>query len=61
MYSYEIQQVLENFRYDIPYSVFDKITNIDTNPQIARIKWDMGDNSYEMWTNDNCYWKFRVH
>lgn len=58
MYSHEIQKLLELKQYLI--SVRDYYNICDTSPQINRIKYESSSNDYEIWTNDNYYWKFKL-
>lgn len=59
MYSSEINQTLESQNYNIDSVTYINICN--TSPQISRVKYDPYDNKYEIWTNDNYYWKFTVY
>lgn len=59
MYSYEIDQTLESQNYNIDSETYIDIC--DTSPQISRVKYDSYDNKYDIWTNDNFYWKFNVY
>jgi len=59
MYSYEIVKTLESQNYNIDSETYMDICN--TSPQISRVKYDPYDNKYEIWTNDNFYWKFNIY
>lgn len=59
MYSHEIQQVLETYNYNILSETYLKICA--TSPQINQIKFEPYEQSYELWTNDDFYWKFKVY
>lgn len=59
MYSCEINQALESQNYNIDSETYIDICN--TSPQISRVKYDPYDNKYEIWTNDNFYWKINVY
>lgn len=59
MYSYEITKTLESQNYNIDSETYMDICN--TSPQISRVKYDPYDNKYEIWTNDNFYWKFNIY
>lgn len=59
MYSYEINQTLESQNYNIDSETYIDIC--DTSPQISRIKYNPYDNKYDIWTNDNFYWKINVY
>ena len=55
MYSSEIDQIIESQYYNIDSETYMDICN--TSPQISRVKYEPYDNKYEIWTNDNFYWK----
>lgn len=59
MYSYEINKTLESQNYNIDSETYMDICN--TSPQISRVKYEPYDNKYEIWTNDNYYWKINVY
>lgn len=59
MYSFEINQTLESQNYNIDSETYLDICN--TSPQISQVKYDTYDNKYEIWTNDNYYWKINVY
>lgn len=59
MYSYEINQTLESQDYNLDSETYINICH--TSPQISRVKCDPYSNSFEIWTNDDNYWKFSVH
>lgn len=59
MYSCEINQILELQNYNIDSETYINIC--DTSPQISRVKYDPYDNKYDIWTNDNFYWKINVY
>lgn len=59
MYSYEITQTLESQDYNLDSGTYINICH--TSPQISRVKYDPYSNSFEVWTNDNSYWRFSVH
>lgn len=59
MYSSEIDQIIESQYYNIDSETYMDICS--TSPQISRVKYAPYDNKYEIWTNDNFYWKFNVH
>lgn len=58
MYSYEIDQTIKFQDYNIDPETYINICN--TSPQISQVKYDPYDDKYEIWTNDNYYWKFNV-
>lgn len=59
MYSYEIDKTLKSHNYNIDSETY--IDMCSTSTQISRVKYDPYDNKYEIWTNDNYYWKFNVY
>ena len=59
MYSYEIDQTIKSQNYNIDSETYMDICN--TSQQISRVKYDPYDNKYEIWTNDNYYWKINVY
>lgn len=58
MYSSEIDQIIESQYYNIDSETYIDICN--TSPQISRVKYNPYNNEYEIWTNDNFYWKINV-
>lgn len=59
MYSSEIDQIIESQYYNIDSETYIDICN--TSSQISRVKYDPYNNEYEIWTNDNFYWKINVY
>ena len=59
MYSYEIQNLMEKYNYNLPSTVYINI--VSNSPQISEVKFTPYDAYYEIWTKDNAYWKFNVH
>lgn len=59
MYSYEITQIIETQNYNLDSETYINICR--TSPQISRVKYDSYSNSYEVWTNDDNYWRFSVY
>ena len=59
MYSYEIQNLMEKYNYNLPSTVYIDI--VSNSPQISEVKFTPYDAYYERWTKDNAYWKFNVH
>lgn len=59
MYSYEIDKTLKFRNYNIDSETYIDICN--TSQQISRVKCDPYDSKYEIWTNDNYYWKINVY
>lgn len=58
MYSYEISQLLAAKNNNIDSETYIHICN--TSPQIKRGKYNPCENNFEIWTDDNYYWKFTV-
>ena len=58
MYSWEINQFLEQRNYNIDSEDYIKICN--SSSQISKIKYEPFGNYFEMWTSDGYYWKFKV-
>lgn len=56
MYSYEIDFVLKSRNYCIDSSAYLQICK--SSPQISQIRYDSFENIFEIWTDDNYYWKF---
>lgn len=59
MFSYEIERLIKNNNYNISSIDYQDICQSST--QIARLKYDPFENVYELWTNDNYYFKFKVY
>jgi len=59
MYSHEIQQLLELKNYLINHIEYLNILN--TSPQINHVEYNQQLDEYEMWTNDNYYFKYKVY
>ncbi len=57
MYSYEILELLKCNNNVI--SINDYIKVCQSN-QIIKVKYSIFSNNYEVWTNDNYYYKFSV-
>lgn len=58
MYSYEIQQLLESYQYNISSDIYLQIC---TSSQINHVKYTAFGDFFEIWTDDNYYWKLTVH
>ncbi len=58
MYSYEIDQILKSQNYIISPETYIDICN--TSPQIIKKNYEPYDEYFNIWTNDNYYWKFKV-
>lgn len=58
MYSWEIQNTMEKYNYTLPSDAYIQICQ-ESN-QIAGVKYSPYGDYHEIWTNDNCYWKFKV-
>lgn len=57
MYSHEISELLKYNNYVISIKDYIKICQ---SSQITKIKYSPFSNNYEVWTNDNYYYKFFV-
>jgi hypothetical protein len=60
MFSHEIFRFLGERDNTISKSDFWMITDTKENPQIITIKYNSYDDTYEMSTEDDYYFKFRV-
>lgn len=58
MYSSEIEQTLKSQDYNIDSKTYLYICQL--SPQISRIKYDSFENNFNIWTNDNYHWTFKV-
>ncbi len=58
MYSWEIDTLMKIKNCLLEVEEYCKIC--DTSPQISRIKYDAFNNTFEIWTNDNYYWNFKL-
>ena len=59
MYSWEITQFFEQRNYKIDSEDYLKICN--SSNQISKIKYEPFGNYFEIWTNDNYYWRITVY
>ena len=59
MYSWEIDQKMKEYDYNIPSFLYIDI--ISNSPQIRHIKYNPYDNYFEIWTDEGDYWKFKVY
>lgn len=59
MYSSEIDKIMYENNYNIHADIYNKIC--DESPQIKHIKYDAFNNNFEIWTNDEYYWRFSIH
>lgn len=57
MYSWEIHAELERNNYIISVEIYNEICK---SPQVQKIKYEPFGDYYELYTNDEYYWKFRV-
>ena len=58
MYSWEIDNLLKSKNYTI--SAFEYLDICQGSVQITEIKYNGFDESYEIKTTDNYYWKFKL-
>lgn len=61
MYSYEIQEELEIYNYNLSGDDYIRIIDVINSPQICHVKYNAYENYFEAWTTDNYYWKFTVY
>lgn len=59
MYSREIDNILKLNNYNIASDTYINISS--TSPQITHVKYDPYSQYFEIWTNDDYYWKFNVY
>lgn len=59
MYSCEIDSLMKASGYDLPSKTYLEVCH--SSPQICRVRYTSYENFFEIWTHDNCYWKFLVH
>ena len=58
MYSYEIDSIMKQNDYIISANTYISICS--TSPQIIRTHYEAFGDYFEIYTEDSCYWKFRV-
>ena len=58
MYSWEIDSVMKQSNYTISSDAYINICS--TSPQIIRIHYEAFGDYFEIYTEDNYYWKYRV-
>lgn len=58
MYSYEIDQTLKSKNYNIDSKTYIHICQ--SSPQIVHIKYEPFDGNFNIWTDDNYHWTFRI-
>ena len=59
MYSWEITQIMERYNYNLPSQVYLDVTQ--NSPQINRVSFNPGNNRFEIWDKEGCYWNFEVY
>lgn len=59
MYSYEIEEKLKSESYNIDPNTYIYICK--TSPQIVRTKYNPFEENFDIWTNDNYHWTFKVN
>lgn len=57
MFSYEIEKIIKEKNYTISSIDYN---NICQSSQIIKLKYDPYGDMYELWTNDNYYFKFKI-
>ena len=58
MYSYEIDSIMKQNDYTISANTYINICS--TSPQIIRTHYEAFGDYFEIYAEDNYYWKFRV-
>jgi hypothetical protein len=58
MYDYEIDNIVNQYNYNLPSKVFTAICN--NSSQIVHVKYDPGTNLFDIWTNTDRHWTLRV-
>lgn len=58
MFSWEINNTLQKENYILTGEEYIDVCK--NSPQISQIKYNGFDDSYEIWTTDNYYWKFSL-
>ena len=61
MYSWEIDNILKDYNYNIPASVYIEVTDINKNPQVGHVEYSPWSDSFIVWTNDGYNWSFKVY
>lgn len=59
MFSHEISGIMESCHYNIDSKTYINI--LLSSPQLDGVKFDPYNHSYEMWDEENNYWKFTVY
>ena len=59
MLSHEIDALLRENNYNILSTEYIRI--LDTSPQIIKSRFNPYRKNYEIYTDDNYHWEFRVH
>lgn len=59
MYSYEIDQTLKSSNYTVNSKTYLHICQ--SSPQISRVKYEPFDDNFNIWTDDNYHWTFKVN
>ena len=58
MYSYEIDQVIKSQNYNMYSKTYLHICK--SSSQIVHVKYEPFENNFNIWTNDNYHWTFKV-
>lgn len=58
MYSWEIDNIIKQFNYNLPSEEYVRICRSE---QVCRVHYDPFSNDFEVWTSDGYNWKFQVH
>lgn len=58
MYSWEINNVMQKYRYHLP--IFEYIKICTTSPQLY-VRYNVFNQDFEAWDLENNYWRFTVY
>ena len=59
MYSYEIDNCIKEYNYNLPSKLYLKICK--ESPQISEVKYEPFENKFSIKTKDSYFWKFGVY
>ena len=61
MYSWEIENELKRYNYNLPAKLYASMFSVANSPQVSKIKYDVGEDVFTVWTDDGYCWRFRVY
>lgn len=61
MYSFEIDNILKQYNYNLPSDVYLRVFDPKVSTQISHTIYNPWGNYFSVWTNDNCHWEFKVY